>query len=112
MQAEAHGEATPPGRVVVPAREGRGAQFGFAEIEIPQPINLFTNIPVGPDGTLDWQPALTEAGDWIALRAELDCIVVLTACAQDILPINDKNPTALAIDVLDRDEGSGIGGSG
>ncbi len=79
------------------------AQFGFADVEIPQPINLFTNIPVGPDGALDWQPVLTAPGDWVTLRAEMDCFVVLSACAQDVLPINDKNPTALAIDVLDPD---------
>ena len=77
------------------------ARLGFPDVEIPSPINLFTNIPVAPDGTLSWEPALTEAGDSITLRAEMDCIVVLTACSQDILPINDKDPTALAIDVLD-----------
>ena len=75
--------------------------FGFSDIEIPSPINIFTNLPVGEDGTLRWEPALTEADDSITLRAQMDCLVVLTACSQDILPINDKNPTALAIDVLD-----------
>jgi uncharacterized protein len=76
------------------------AEFGQPHVEVPQPINIFTNIPISNDGTLDWQPALTEPGDSITLRAELDCYVVLTACAQDILPINDKNPTALALEVL------------
>ncbi|MGE3500040.1 MAG: DUF1989 domain-containing protein [Candidatus Binatia bacterium] len=77
------------------------AGFGYADIEIPQPINIFTNLPVGPDGTLSWEPALTKAGDSITLRAELDCYIVLTACSQDILPINAKNLTSLALEILD-----------
>ena len=75
--------------------------FGFADIRIPQPINIFTNIPVTEDGSLDWRPALTEPGDWIMFRTELPCYVVLTACPQDIMPINDKNPTEMALEVLD-----------
>jgi uncharacterized protein YcgI (DUF1989 family) len=75
--------------------------FGKPDIEVPQPINIFTNIPVREDGTLDWQPALTRPGDSITFRAELDCYVVLSACPQDIIPINDKNPTRMALEVLD-----------
>ena len=77
------------------------AGFGHPDIEIPQPINIFTNIPVRDDGTLDWLPALTRPGDAVTFRTELDCYVVLSACPQDIVPINDKNPTDLALEVLD-----------
>ena len=75
--------------------------FGHTGINIPQPINIFTNIPVLDDGALDWRPALTKPGDWIMFRTELPCYVVLTACPQDVLPINDKNPTEMALEVLD-----------
>ncbi len=74
--------------------------FGHPEVEVPQPINVFLDIPIGQNGDLDWQPGRSKPGDSITLRTELDCYVVLTACAQDILPINDRNPTAMAIDVL------------
>ena len=77
------------------------AGFGYPEVEVPQPINVFLDIPIGQDGALDWPPGRSEPGDSITLRTELDCYIVLTACAQDILPINDRNPTAMAIDVLD-----------
>jgi len=77
------------------------AGFGHRGIQIPQPINVFTNIPVLEDGSLDWRPAQTKPGDWIMFRTELPCYVVLTACPQDILPINDKNPTDMALEVLD-----------
>src|SRR5207253_9326089 len=38
------------------------AGFGYQRVEVPQPINLFTNIPVLECGTIDWQPALTAPG--------------------------------------------------
>ena len=76
------------------------ADLGHPEVEVPQPINLFMNIPVAADGTLGWEPARTRAGDSVTLRAEMDTLVVVSACPQDIVPINDRNPTRLAIEVL------------
>jgi uncharacterized protein len=67
----------------------------------PASINLFMNIPVAGDGGLGWEPAPTAPGDSITLRAEMDSIIVVSACPQDIVPINDRNPTSIAIEVLD-----------
>jgi uncharacterized protein YcgI (DUF1989 family) len=77
------------------------AHLGETRIEIPQPINLFMNIPIGEEGTLGWEPAPTKPGDFVTLRAEMDCLVVVSACPQDLVPINDKDPTAVAIELLD-----------
>jgi uncharacterized protein len=76
-------------------------ELGHPEICIPASVNLFMNIPVEADGGLGWEPAVTEAGDSITLRAEMDAIVVVSACPQDIVPINDRNPTPIAIELLD-----------
>ncbi len=78
------------------------ADLGFERVEVPQPINLFMNIPVLDAGELGWEPAPTRAGDAVTLRAEMDCIVVVSACPQDIVPINNGNPTPIAIELLDR----------
>jgi uncharacterized protein YcgI (DUF1989 family) len=77
------------------------AELGFDRIEVPQPINLFMNIPVGHGGALGWEPAPTRPGDFVTLRSEMDCLVVVSACPQDIVPINDKDPTPVAIELLD-----------
>ncbi|MGN6379692.1 MAG: DUF1989 domain-containing protein [Gaiellales bacterium] len=61
---------------------------GQPRVEIPQPINLFMNIPVGDDWTISFQPAPTRPGDSVTLRAELDCYVAVSACPQDIVGIN------------------------
>jgi uncharacterized protein len=76
------------------------AELAFDRIDIPQPINLFMNIPLGDGGALGWEPAPTAPGDFVTLRAEMDCLVVVSACPQDIVPINDKDPTPVAIELL------------
>jgi uncharacterized protein YcgI (DUF1989 family) len=79
---------------------GAMASLGVPDVEVPQPINLFMNIPVGEGGELGWEPAPTAAGDAVTLRAEMDCYVVVSACPQDIVPINGLNPTPIAIELL------------
>jgi hypothetical protein len=75
------------------------AELGFDRVEVPQPINLFMNIPVLEQGAIGWEPALTKAGDSVTLRAEMDCYVVVSACPQDIVVINNKAPSPVAIEV-------------
>ena len=75
------------------------ASMGQARVEVPQPINLFMNIPVRPDGTIGWEPAPTRAGDSVTFRTELDCFVVLSACPQDLVPINRDAPGPLELHV-------------
>jgi uncharacterized protein len=75
-------------------------ELGVPEVEVPQPVNLFMNIPVREGGALGWEPAPTAAGDSVTLRAEMDCYVVVSACPQDIVPINGLNPTPIAIELL------------
>lgn len=76
------------------------AELGVERIEIPQPINLFTNIPVAPEGSISWLPALSEPGDSVTMRAECDCIIVVSACPQDIMAINDNKPTPIGLELL------------
>lgn len=77
-------------------------ELGLASVapEPPQPINVFMDIPVAPDGSLRWLPAPTSPGDAITFRAELDCVLVLCACPQDLAGINAGDLTPLAIDLL------------
>jgi uncharacterized protein len=79
---------------------GAMAELGFDRVEVPQPINLFMNIPVREGGELGWEPAPTRPGDSVTMLAEMDCMVVVSACPQDIVPINNSNPTGIAIELL------------
>jgi len=73
--------------------------LGFTEIEIPQPVNLFESNPIGPDGSLGIEPAPSKAGDSITFRAELDGVICVTACPQDLTPLCGGEPTAIAVDL-------------
>ena len=64
------------------------AELGLASAETPSPWNLFMNIPVGPDGEVGFEPPVSQPGDHLVLRAEMDCVVAFSACPQDMVPIN------------------------
>lgn len=62
--------------------------LGHRPPRVPCPLNLFMNIPWTPDGDLGFEPAPARPGDRVRLRAERDVVVVLSACPQDMVPIN------------------------
>ena len=78
------------------------AELGLQETHTPAPINLFMNIPWQMDGGLSWEAPLSRPGDYVLLRAEMDCVVAMSACPQDILPINGKtgNPTEAHFEIM------------
>jgi uncharacterized protein YcgI (DUF1989 family) len=57
--------------------------YGLGFLDIPDPINLFQSTRPRVDGTIDYQPAATEAGGYIALKALMDCLVAISACPFD-----------------------------
>jgi uncharacterized protein YcgI (DUF1989 family) len=74
--------------------------LGHERIEIPQPINVFMNIPVLEDSEIGWEPAPKKPGDSITLRAELDIVLAVSACPQDLVSINAGNPTPIDLELL------------
>jgi len=57
------------------------APYGVEPDAIPTAFNLFMNVPVAPDGSLQVDPPVSAAGDYIVLRAAMDCVIGLTACS-------------------------------
>jgi len=66
--------------------------IGLRSGEVPSPLNLWMNIPVDAKNAIQWLPPVSKEGDSVDLRAEMDCIVVMSACPQDIIAINAHNP--------------------
>jgi len=64
------------------------AELGLSPPETPSPLNLFMNIPVIDGNRIDVLPPVSTPGSFVTLRAEMDCIVALSACPQDMVPIN------------------------
>jgi uncharacterized protein YcgI (DUF1989 family) len=75
------------------------SKLGVERVEIPQPINLFMNIPIDADAKLGWLPAPTRRGDSTTLRAELDCYLVVSACPQDLVQINAGAPGPIRFEI-------------
>ncbi|HUT74473.1 MAG TPA: urea carboxylase-associated family protein [Polyangia bacterium] len=77
-------------------------QIGVQVADCPSPINLWMNIPVDPEGNTGWGEPLSKPRDYVVLRARMDCIVAMSACPQDILPINgaDREPTEAHYQIL------------
>jgi uncharacterized protein len=75
------------------------AGHGIEVPAVPQPINVFMDVGTGPDGTLISSPASSRPGDYLAFRAEMDCIVVLSSCPMDIVPISTGGITPLELRV-------------
>lgn len=55
-------------------------------IQVPSPLNLWMNIPwtqePKPCGSLGVHPPVSKPGDYIVMRAEMDCVVAFSACPQ------------------------------
>jgi uncharacterized protein len=66
---------------------------------VPQPLNIFMDVRPRPDGTIVSAPASSRPGDYIAFRATQDCLVVLSSCPMDIVPISSGGITPLELQV-------------
>jgi uncharacterized protein YcgI (DUF1989 family) len=68
----------------------------------PASLNLFMNVPVHADGSLERHAPASKAGDYVALRAEMDLLLVLSACPQDVTVINgdDRTPRDVAVRIV------------
>lgn len=64
------------------------AAIGVEAAHVPDPFNLWMNIPIAPDGGISWEPPRSAKGNSVLFRAEMDIIAVMSACPQDITPVN------------------------
>ncbi len=79
--------------------------IGLRAPEIPAPFNVWMNTPVIEGGSIDWLPPVSKRGDRVSFRAEQDLIAVMSACPQDMVPINgaDNTPRDLEFVVFSRE---------
>src|SRR5215212_5170416 len=75
-------------------------QIGLTPPEVPSPLNLWMNIQVAPDGKTGWGEPVSKPGDYVVLRAQMDCVIAMSACPQDILPINKGKTVEVHYQVL------------
>jgi urea carboxylase-associated protein 1 len=70
-----------------------GARYGLGARDLASNINWFMNVPVDPDGALGIVDGLSAPGKRVALRADVDTLVLVSNCPQINNPCNAFNPT-------------------
>ena len=70
-----------------------GAKWGLGKRDMVSNINFFMNVPVDEDGTLGIVDGLSAPGKRLALRAEVDSLVLVSNCPQINNPCNGFDPT-------------------
>lgn len=58
-------------------------QFGIEDHRIGTTFNIFMNVHVRPDGSIEVDAPRSKPGDLMDLRAEMDMVVGLTACSAE-----------------------------
>lgn len=77
--------------------------IGLHAPRIPAPFNIWMNVPVSATGATQFAPPVSSAGDVLSMRAEDDCIAVMSACPQDLTPVNGEgvSPDILQFEVAE-----------
>ena len=73
--------------------------YGISADELPSPFNIFMNTGIKENGELFVAGTPSRKGDCIELRAEMDCLVAVSACADDITDCNLHECTRIAVRV-------------
>jgi urea carboxylase-associated protein 1 len=81
-----------------------GSRHGLGARDLASNINWFMNVPVDADGALGIVDGLSAPGKRIALRAEIDTLVLVSNCPQINNPCNAFNPTPVRMIVTRPDE--------
>jgi uncharacterized protein len=71
--------------------------FGIGKDDIPTTFNVFMNVDVLQSGELRIGPPLSKAGEFVDLRAEMDLIVGVTACAAEKSNNHSLKPIDLVV---------------
>jgi hypothetical protein len=77
-----------------------GAKHGLGVRDLVSNLNWFMNVPVESDGALGIVDGMSGPGKRVAVRAEMDVLVVVSNCPQMNNPCNDFDPTPLRMIVV------------
>lgn len=74
-------------------------EFGLTKEDIGHNINFFMNVPVTPEGHLQFADGVSAPGKYVELMAKMDTIVLISNCPQLNNPCNAYNPTPIEVAV-------------
>jgi len=77
----------------------RHEEFALTKRDITHNINFFMNVPVTRDGRLTFEDGISDAGKYVELNAEMDCLAVISNCPQLNNPCNAYDPTPIQVHI-------------
>lgn len=78
---------------------GALAPYGIEQWLVPEPFNIFQNSMVDAEGNYHFETALSFPGARLVLRALIDVVGAVSACAYDLSAINGPKLTPLLLRV-------------
>lgn len=79
------------------------SDYGLTKRDIGSNINFFMNVPVTPDGKLEFADGISEPGKYVEMRAEMDVLALISNCPQLNNPCNAYDPTPVQLLIWDTD---------
>jgi uncharacterized protein YcgI (DUF1989 family) len=76
-------------------------RFFSGRMYVPQPLNLFSNVKVFPDGRVLTGENPSRPGDYVVFKAWIDCVIAVSACPQEFNPIAGWYPTELHVAIFE-----------
>jgi uncharacterized protein len=75
--------------------------YGIGRDLFPEPVNIFQNTRIEPNGKLVQQKCPSKAGDYIRFCALMDVIGAVSACPMDLNPIGGDKVTDILVQIHD-----------
>ena len=76
---------------------GEREEFGLSKEDIGHNINFFMNVPVTPDGGLQFADGISAPGKYVELKTKMDTLILISNCPQLNNPCNAYNPTPIEV---------------
>ena len=71
--------------------------YGLSKRDIAHNINFFMNVPVTPDGGLQFADGLSAPGKYVEMTVHMNVIALISNCPQLNNPCNAYNPTPIEV---------------
>ena len=82
------------------------AAYGIEQDAVPDPFNLFMNTRMDEKGGLSIELPESNAGDFVELTANMDCLVAVTSCPEEYTDCNGGHTTPVELQVVPKRAGS------
>ena len=84
------------------------APWGKQRHEIPNSLNVFMNCPVKENGAWEVGAPLSKAGDYVDFRADMDLLIGISNCPQDLNHCNGGSIKPLGVMIYEPDQPSSL----